>query len=242
MVFSYKNARAQMSSQRKLNFRQVKQVGNLIKKNKRIKNTYVPINNPFSNLAGDMTGATGIASFDELTVLARANDSHSRSEDSIQLQSYNLKLGLHTHEWDVASGATGLSFDTCPYRMIIVRSKRGPVSDILDTAGASIVDFVAQPDPDDYQVYTDEIHTVSNGNNASQNSYLLKVYKSFKKKKIPHMIVGYNDANSGENFAINNPIYMKIIVDPARVSLISGADQVAFDMTGFCHLKYFDKE
>lgn len=225
---------------RGLNRRQSKQVQKIILSNKRIKNTYVPITAPFT----DVTGATQLANyFQELTLISSSMSAQARSEAQIQLKSYNIKLGLTYYQNDATPTPSNFNIPVT-YRVIIVRSKEGPVSDITTLiANASIVNFVQQPDPNKFQIYTDEIFTAGGSsettlkNNVSLG-YLMHFYKSFKNKKVPHMIVGWNEADTPGDAADINPIYMKVIVDPNATV----GDSYNFQLQGFCHLKYFDKE
>lgn len=231
----FNNSVISVSNKRGLNRRQVKQVQRVIEKNKRLKNRYVPVLAQLTNAAGATPATTY---FQELTIIPRLDDSVSRSEDQILLKSYNIKLGMGYMTNDAVPATTLLEQVT--YRLIIVRSKQGPVLDILDPTGLSITGWQAQPDPDLYQVYTDELFSCSGaavpgGVNISLG-YLMHFYKSFKNKKVPHMIVAYNGTTTS---TINNGIYMKIIPDPNATGL---ADIFQFQLEGFCHLKWFDKE
>lgn len=218
---------------RGLNKRQVKQVQRQIEKNKRIKNYYVPLSGDFTNVA---TATQRPTYFQELTLVPNTSNSVGRSEDQILLKSYNIKMGAANYTNDASSPTTTVFPIT--YRVIIVRSKQGgPLTNIVDTGNASIVDFSAQPDPDKFQVYTDEIFTVSGGSSNISLGYLMHFYKSFKNKKVPHMIVGYDDQTAIPNTAISNPIYMKIIMDPDAPS-----SDYNWSLNGFCHVKFFDKE
>jgi len=240
----YVSSRARRPA-RKLNRTQVKQVQRQIEKNKRIKNSYTSFvsNGPnglftFSNVAGASQVYTKFA---ELTVIPQGDNSTLRSEEQILLKSYNIKLGLDTYLNDDSGGATN-TMVVLPFRIIIVRSKIGAQTDIFNTSAIPVSDWASQPDPDLYQVYTDEIISVSgNGSTSVQSNvapgYLWHFYKSFKNKKVPHMIVGYDeDTGSG---AIHNPIYMKIIVTP---NATQQSNTFNFALHGFAHLKFFDKE
>lgn len=224
---------------RKLNRTQTKQVQKIIQANKRIKNYYVPIDFEFTN----ETGATQLfTNFQELTSVGiNGPDASVRQTSEIQLQSYNIKLGLVPYTNDVAMAVP--SQVNAPYRVIIARSKQGPVTDIVDNAGA-IVSFTQQPDPDIFQVYHDEIHTPASATGGNELGYLMHMYKSFKNKKVPHMIVGYNDttATPDATGANNNPIYMKILVDTSFASPSGGGAIFNFQIRGFAHMKFFDKE
>lgn len=245
----YPKFRGDARSGKRLARGQVKQVQRIIEKNKRLKNTYVPLEAYLASSPSGL-GATG-AWVRELTEINQFNNSVSRSEDQILLKSYNIKLGS-----TMVQGATGpLGGDYhsfAPFRVIIARSKIGQVFDITDPTNASILDFTSQPDPDRFQVYTDEIHNMY-GNSAfgttqtdipsagGANGYLLHMYKSFKNKKVPHMIVGYDEtATPNEDLAVSNGILMKVIGEPRSYSTADKTFLHGFQ--GFCHLKYFDKE
>lgn len=221
-----------------LNRRQVKQVQRQIEKNKRIKNTYVGIFGDFT----DVNTATPLQTyFIEFTQLLQGDKSYERSEFEVLMKSYNLKLGVSAYTNDATVPSTLMI--PWSFRIIIARSKIGAQTNIVDLANASIVDFRSQPHPDKYQIYTDEIISIS-GNTSAVNGapnispgYLWHFYKSFKNKKVPHMIVGYDE--DSVNAAVNNPIYMKIIVDPGTNP---AGETYNFSLNGFVHLKYFDKE
>lgn len=222
----FNNTVISVPNKRGLNTRQVKQVQKIVNSNKRIKNYYTPLE---PNIVANIS----LLYFQELTLIPfNGSDAQSRQTSNIQLKSYNIKLGLVENSTP--------SLITVAYRVIIARSKQGPVTDISSTTGP-IIDFNDQPDPDIYQVYTDEIFSPVNiSSGAGGLGYLMHFYKSFKSKKVPHMIVGYNDVdnNPATNPANNNPIYMKVIVDPATG--LSGTN--GFGLKGFAHMKFFDKE
>lgn len=224
----------------RLNKPQVKQVQRIIESNKRIKNYYAPIIADFT----DVNTATQLSTyFQELTGTVQGDNSTSRSEMMIFLKSYNIKFGLSNYTNDASAPSTLMV--AMPFRVIIARSKVGPLADINDIAGSSINTFYQQPDPDKYQVYTDEVFSVSgnasSGTSASMNisfGFLPHIYKSFKNKKCPHLKVGY-DAQYSATQANKSPIYMKILVDPGTNAI---GDTYNFSLNGFCHLKWFDKE
>lgn len=226
---------------RKLNRTQIRQVQKVVNANKRLKNYYVPINHSFTNsgAVGNYIGITELTS-----VGINGPDATVRQTSEILLQSYNIKLGMVPHD----DGLNPIYMWPASYRIIIARSKQGPATDISSQTGP-ITNFTDQPDPDVYQVYADEIHTAGGGTAsgavlARSNpslGYLMHMYKSFKNKKVPHMVVGYNDttATPDATTANNNPILMKIIVDPA----FSGDEaEFNFQLKGFGHIKFFDKE
>lgn len=223
----FNNTTVSVPNRRGLNTRQVKQVQKIINTNKRIKNYYTPLESNF-------VGGVSLVYFQELTLIPfNGSDAQTRQTSNIQLKSYNIKLGV------IQNSTPDLTMYS--YRVIIARSKQGPVTDISSTTGP-ILDFNDQPDPDIYQVYTDEIFTAS-GPPASVNislGYLMHFYKSFKTKKVPHMIVGFNDVDNtpATNPANNNPVYIKIIIDPA-VGVVATE---GFGLKGFAHMKFFDKE
>lgn len=230
---------------RKLNRTQVKQVQRQIERNKRIKNSYTLFNSNGPNglfTFSDVTGASQVQTkFAEITSVGQGDQSNLRSEEQIMLKSYNIKLGLDWYGNDASPTPTTIMI-VAPFRVLIVRSKRGPQTDIFDPAGIPVSDWGSQPDPDLYQTYTDEIISVS-GNNSSTTQtnvapgFLWHFYKSFKNKKVPHMIVGY-DENTGDQ-AISNPIYIKIIVSS---NAPPAGESYNFALHGFAHLKFFDKE
>lgn len=219
---------------KKLSYGQVKQVQKIVNSNKRLKHYYLPIDNAFQyGLTG---GYTPIGtSFQELTLLDPGGASHQRDAEIVNLQSYNIKMGLAINTDDASTPATALL--PVGFRIIIVKSKEGHITDITDPSQASIVDWIQQPDPDLYQIYTDEIFNPVAGtaNDTASLGYLMKFYKSFKKKKIPHMKVKFDDTLLP---SIGNGIFMKIIADPNIAATVS----YSFKLTGFCHLKWFDKE
>lgn len=221
---------------RRLNKPQVKQVQRIIEKNKRLKHNYQELS--LGLWVNSNPGSTPTrTAFAELTGIPQGQESYQRSESMIQLKSYNIKLGIV----GVTDNGTAPLWveEVRPFRIIIVRSKRGPITDILDVLGASVVDFSQQPDPDNYQVYTDEIHSFACniGTVSSYATYLLKHYKSFKNKKVPHMLVNYDDPGS---VTITNPLYIKLVIDPQTQATSPREGQ--FQLQGFCHLKFFDKE
>lgn len=227
----------------KLSFGQVKQVQRQINKSKRLKNTYVPFQLSLTDLTNAVTPIQN--QFFELSQVLKGDFSYTRSEEMIQLQSYNIKLGI-SHTSTATDTTPETTLLVVPWRIIIARSKRGPLSDITDIDEDPIVNFIQQPNPDYFQVYSDQIITTTGnyayGTGFSNISpgYMMNFYKSFKKKKIPHMLIGYDDSDENPEEAIKNPIYMKIIVDP--IAYTASPALINFQVTGWCHLKYFDKE
>lgn len=224
---------------------EMKQVQKLINTNKRLKHQYQPIGAAFF----DATAAGGTASrtyFQEIGRITASGggpeNSALRSSDWVQLQSYNVKMGINVETNDATTPVTGAL--GAAFRIIIVRSREGSLTDIVDVNGASITTWVQQPDPDIHQVYTDEIFnpiTDSVGAQLCGLGYLMHFYKSFKKKNVPYMIQKYDGVYAGAP-AISNGIYMKVIIDPNAISsTVSVPVTFTFGLNGFCHLKWFDK-
>lgn len=220
---------------KKLSFGQVKQVQKIVNSNKRLKHFYYAIDNPYQINPG--AGGTNIlTSFDELTRITVGSGSAERDSEYINLQSVNLKMALATNTNDATVPRT--SIETIGYRVIIVRSKSGPVADILDRTNVTIIDWSQQPDPDLYQVLHDEIFNPIQAAGIPGLGYLQKFYKSFKNKKVPHMVVRYDDNGADPVASINNGLFMKVILDPT----LSPTGITNFKLLGHFHLKWYDKE
>lgn len=207
-----------ISVKKGLNRTQHKQVQRQIERNKRIKNSYIQIAANLTYVGPAYTYVKELTS-----VGVNGPDAIVRQTSQILLKSYNIKLGF--------AGS-----NPAPFRILICRSKSGPATDILSNTGP-VANYFDQPDPDLYQTYVDEIHTNTLGGNQSLG-YLLHMYKSFKKKNVPHMVVGYNDttATPDASVANKNPIIMKIIMNEDLVT------HGVLSFAGFCHVKFFDKE
>lgn len=225
--------------QGKLSRRQAKQVKNIINSTKQWKIGYTPVLEPLT----DLTGATPLpTSFMEITAVptsggANPENSYERETPQIMLNSFNIKMGICYYTNDIPSSYLAV----VPFRVIIVRTRLGPITDILDTASppVSVVDFNQQPNNNLYQVLSDEIITISGqanviGTNVSPG-YHLKFYKKFKKGKIPYLLVRYTP---GDTPALENGIYMKVIADPSTPA----GDSYNFLLSGFACCKYYEKD
>lgn len=188
---------------RGLNFKQVKQVQNIINKNKQLKHVY--------QSAGNTISTTGVLK--EFTSVAEGDNFNNRDGDKIGVQSIRAMLSLRNNS------STPTAQDI---RVMIVRGKYGPlvVGDMPAITGA--------PDLDKMQVYYDETFTLSDieFDHPMQRNFK----KKFRNRKIPHLLVGYDDDESA-TAAQRSPIYLYHIgTEATNVAAIRG----------YVYLKFFN--
>lgn len=192
-----------VSSRPGLNFKQVKQVQRIINKNKQLKHVWTSAAQGFST-AGTLIEFTGISEGDNF---------NNRDGDKIGLQSIRAQLSMRNNTTTPT---------TQQIRVMIVRGKYGPlvVGDFPTLTGA--------PDLDKMQVYYDEIWALSDI--ESDPPIQRKFKKKFSTRKIPHLLVGYDDDVSA-SAAQRNPIYL--------YAETSEATNVA-RMEGYIYAKFFN--
>lgn len=186
-----------------LNFKQVKQVQRIINKNKQLKHVYIS--------AASTISTTGVLK--EFTTVTEGDNFNNRDGDKIGVQSIRFQLSIRNN-------STTPTAQDC--RIMLVRGKYGPLAtgDMPAIAGA--------PDLDKMQVYYDETFSMSD------IEFDMPMQRNFKKKfttkKIPHLLVNYDDDVSA-SVAQKNPLYLFYIgteaTNPAAVR-------------GYTYLKFFN--
>jgi len=202
---------------RGLNRKQTKQVQKIIERNKMLKHSYVSLAD------GSILSAT--TGFYELTVLAKGDEVDQRDSDRINLQRIKLSLLVRRNQDNSAS-------DVAPFRVLVVRSKEGPklVTDLP-------INMTNAPDFDEFQILHDQVYALG-ANDADtglvdMTSRVINLKFKFKNKKVPHMVVGYDEDDSA-TLAQTNPIYLVIFNENDTGAGIA--------TTGFSHLTWFDRD
>ena len=189
---------------KRLSGKQVKQVSRLINKNKRLKQKWLSVDN--------QVPSTG--SLAEISDVPQGNGYNQRDSEKILARSIQLSLSLNS---------TAGGFETSNVRIMIVRSKKGPLA-LSDLPGVFV-----EPNLDNLQVYFDKHYQINENNSMP---VLIDYYKSFSNGKIPHMVIGYINAN---NAAINNPVYLYYINEP-----VGGGGPDGPSLEGYHIIKFFD--
>lgn len=172
------------STQRGLNFKQVKTVQKLINKNQQMKVVRQAVSSTM-NTTGVLT---------EISTCAEGDNFNNRDGDKIKCQSIKCVLTITPN----ASSATSQVV-----RILVARGKNGPLA-----IGAFPATVNAQPDLDQMQVYHDRIYSVVKDQDGI--NFDVPIYKSFKNKKVPHLLIHYSDAVSS-TLANDNPLYLFVL-------------------------------
>lgn len=200
--------RAPVPRRKGLNFKQVKQVQKIIQKNQQIKTVRQPI------LATvDSTGA-----LEEITLVGTGDDFFERLVDKIKVQSIKFP-------YSIAPNTTSTSLRNM--RVMVVRGKYGPLT--LTDMPTSVT---AQADLDKMQVYHDRVYFLVANQDSINGHAKVPFYKSFKNKKVPHLLVHYDDDVSA-TAAQSNPLYVFYIADSSTTppNIIGYVDMKFFDAT-----------
>lgn len=194
------------SKARGLNTKMVKQVQKIVNKGK--------VYHEFYQHVSSEANSTGVLL--EFTAIAEGNDFNQRESDTILVKHIETKLDY------VKADAT---FNVA--RVMVVRSMTGPL--ILTDLPA----YNVQADITRYQVLYDKTFATAAVASSTDFNQLVKFKHSFKTPKIPHMTVGYVDAESA-TAAQKNPIYLYIVGSTASGSTIN-------TLTGSFKINYYDK-
>lgn len=108
-------------------------------------------------------------------------------------------------------------------RVIVARSKIGPL--VVGNFPAAINTV---PDLDKMQIYEDKIFSFGTAGSAAFLN--TELFKSFRNKKVPHLLIGYDETTSA-TVAQNNPLY---------VYFLTLQDSIV--VQGYSRLKFFDKD
>jgi len=206
-----------LSAGRKLNTRQVRQVQQIVERNKLYKHAYISL--------VDASVLSATPAFIELTALAKGDEIDQRSGDRINLIKIKLSLLIRRIQDNAAS-------DVAPFRVLIVRSKEG-----VKVVGDLPISMSNAPDFDEFQILHDQVYAVG-PNDADtglvdNTSRTINLKFKFKNKKVPHMVVGYDEDDSA-TVGQTNPIYLTVYNENDTGAGIS--------LTGWSHLQWFDKD
>lgn len=171
---------APRSNKRGLNYKQVKQVQKIVNSNKSLKTKRLSVQQSPTS-AGTLTEITGVSEGD---------DYNQRNSDRINALSIKMALTL-SHDTTNTGRVSS--------RVVIARSKVGPLA-----LGDFTLSATAQQDLDKMQILYDRCFQTDP--DAPVVNDILH-YKSFKNRKVPHMVVGYDD-DASATAAQNNPIYL----------------------------------
>lgn len=189
-----------------LNFKQVKQVQKIIQKNQQLKT--------FRSVLANTITTTGVLI--ECTAITEGDNFNNRDGDKIKVQSLKIPYTIcpATDNAIVQNN-----------RIIIVRGKFGPlvVADMPTTV-------TGQCDLDKMQVYHDRLYQVIDNQDAINDHVVVPFYKSFKNKKVPHLLCHYDDDISA-SACQSNPIYVYTIASSATTPST---------LAGFGDLKFFN--
>lgn len=215
MATIIKRGRPMGTRQRRLNFRQVKQVQKIVDSNKQLKRVY-----------GDITVSTLVTtgSLTELTVISKGDENFERDTDRIRLLKAEVELGILNQQ--VTPGNV---------RLMLVRSKVGPL-----VAGDFPTSQSGTPDFDKMQVYHDRLYSIhdsassvaGDAPNGGATIHRIIMSKSFKTSKIPHLNVIY-DTDESATAAQDNPIYLWMWASQSSNGV---------NVRGRTIIKWFDKD
>ncbi len=187
---------------RKLNFRQVKQVQKIINSNKKLKSKWTFFNNLDMDIAGTLL---------EITAIPEGDDFNQRDTDKILVQSVKVQTTTRN----------GVTPGPQNNRIMLVRAKQGTLV-IADMPSVS-----EEPDQDKMQVLYDEIIGYNDVDFDPLQRY---IFKSFKKRNIPHLTVTYDDDESA-TAAQRHGIYFYVV---------GSTDTNSGFTTGYHKIKWFD--
>jgi len=202
--------------QRPLNRRQFKQVQKIVDKDKQLKQCWTPLTS---------ASFSSTPYFVELTELAEGEDFNQRDSDLVNAISLDVKF-------TIARSAATTNGTASTVRIMIVRSKVGPVvvADLPASPTSS-----TQPNLTKYSVLYERF--ISIGPYDSDGIFIDTVCKDiqhkikFKKGKIPHLGLMYDDAVSA-TAAQKNGIYL----------YVDNSDATTLTLAGQSRLKYYDKD
>lgn len=189
-----------------LNFKQVKQVQKIIQKNQQIKTTRVAIAS-LANTTGALT---------ELSAITEGDNFNNRDGDKIKAQSLKVCYSISP---DTTNAILQI------VRIIIVRGKYGPL--VLADLPTAIA---GQCDLDKMQVYHDRIYQLLDNQDAINDNSTVPFFKSFKNKKVPHLLCNFDDDVSA-TACQSNPLYFYVLGASASTPCA---------VNGFSDLKFFN--
>lgn len=199
-------APAPTGARKGLNFKQVKQVQKIINKNLQIK-TYRSVIAVTSTTAGSLIECTSISEGDNF---------NERDGDKIKVQSLKIP-------YSICPDTTNAIVHNV--RVMVVRGKYGPlvVGDLPTTV-------TGQADLDKMQVYHDKLYQLIDNQDALNDNVIVPFYKSFKNKKVPHLLSHFDDSVSA-TACQSNPIYFFTIASSSTTPCV---------LAGFGDLKFFN--
>lgn len=193
-------------ARRGLNYKQVKQVQKIIQKNQQLKVFRTQL---------AVTGVTA-GTLVELSAISEGDNFNNRDGDKIKVQSLKMPFAI---EGDTASTILQR------VRILVVRSKTGPL-----VAANFPASLTGQPDLDKMQVYYDRMYSYMDQQESISDNVTVPMYKSFKNKKVPHLLCHYDDDVSATDCQ-QNPIYLWIVglSNTTPVSIVGYADLKFFN-------------
>ncbi len=187
---------------RPLSRRQAGQVKKMILSNKQVKQNFLSVDNTI----------TDTGTLQELTSIVTGDDFNQRVSDRINVLSARVHVSISPSSDD--------AFDEQTNRIMVVRSKRSQL------AVADLPSIFQLPDLDKFQVLLDRY--ISWSGNTAQSQITIDFFNSFKRGKIPHMKIIYDDDISALA-AQKNPIYLFYISSNPVVN--SGTDIEGYLLT-----------
>jgi hypothetical protein len=213
-----KRVNASSFRQRKLNFRQVKQVQKIVDKNKQLKQCWTPLDDASFDSSNPV--------FIELTQLTEGDDFFERDSDLVRLLSLKLMFTINR-----LPATTNASVTTA--RIMVCRTKVGPLT-VADMPGSPVSS--TQPNLTKYQVLYERFVSIgpydsdSNGfiDNTSKD---VQIKLKFRNRKIPHLGLMYDESVSN-TASQKNAVYLHI----------DTSDTTTMALQGQSLAKYYDKD